>query len=83
MGPGYDQHGQKARPPLFTSRENGDFYRRAWELFLNLNRGPFLVHLETWNEYFEGTDIADSQEYGRQYIELTRSYADRFHSRRR
>jgi hypothetical protein len=41
------------------------------------------VHLETWNEYFEGTDIADSKEYGRQYIELTRFYADQFHSRKR
>ena len=30
-----------------------------------------MVHVETWNEWHEGTDIADSREYGRRYIVLT------------
>jgi hypothetical protein len=34
--------------------------------------------IETWNEFHEGTDIAESKEYGRQYIELTRKYSDLF-----
>src|SRR5262249_37377839 len=37
-----------------------------------------LVHIETWNEYHEGTDIAASREYGRQYIELNRKFVDMF-----
>lgn len=34
--------------------------------------------LETWNEGHEGTDIAESKEYGRRYLELTRKYAALF-----
>ena len=34
--------------------------------------------LETWNEFHEGTNIAESREHGRQYIELTRKYVDLF-----
>jgi hypothetical protein len=37
-----------------------------------------MVVIETWNEFHEGTDIADSREYGRQYLELTRKYVDQF-----
>ena len=43
-------------------------------------RRQWLVHLETWNEFHEGTEICHSREYGRQYIELTRRYADQFHA---
>ena len=35
--------------------------------------------LETWNELFEGTDLCHSREYGRDYIRLTRRYAEAFH----
>ena len=35
-----------------------------------------MVHVETWNEWHEGTDVAHSREYGRSYIVLTRLYAD-------
>jgi hypothetical protein len=31
--------------------------------------------VETWNELHEGTDVCDTVEYGRQYIELTAEYA--------
>ncbi len=34
--------------------------------------------IETWDEFHEGTDIAESKEYGRQYIGLTRKYSERF-----
>ena len=39
--------------------------------------------IETWDEFHEGTDIAESKEYGRQYIELTRKYSDLFKSGRK
>ena len=38
------------------------------------------MHLETWNEFHEGTEICHSREYGRQYIDLTREFADQFHA---
>lgn len=37
-----------------------------------------LLATETWNESHEASDIADSQEYGRQYIEITRKYVEHF-----
>jgi hypothetical protein len=38
------------------------------------------VHVETWNELHEGTDIAWSQEYGYAWIDATRQMTDLFHS---
>ncbi len=76
LGPGYDHSAVPGRDPLIVSREDGAFFERNWIRFL---RGPSkMVHVETWNEYHEGTDIAASKEYGRKYIELNRKYADMF-----
>jgi len=36
--------------------------------------------VETWNELHEGTDISDTKEYGRKYIEMTAKYAKQFKS---
>ncbi len=81
LGPGYDHSAVRGRSPLVREREGGAFYSRSWETLLRLNpkRRPRLVMVETWNEFHEGTDVAHSREYGRQYIELTRKYADLFH----
>ncbi|MCX8091242.1 MAG: DUF5010 domain-containing protein [Verrucomicrobiae bacterium] len=76
LGPGYDHSAVPGRTPLVRDRENGRFYRENWLQFLR--RPSNFVMIETWNEFHEGTDIAESREYGRQYIELTRTYADRF-----
>jgi len=45
-------------------------------LQLKTERRPWIVHIETWNEWHEGTDIAASREYGRSYIVLTRLFSD-------
>jgi len=84
FGPGYDHSAVPGRKPLVRDREQGRYYSRAWETLLSRppQTRPWLVHLETWNEFHEGTDICTSREYGRQYIELTRRYADLFHARR-
>ncbi|HUU90346.1 MAG TPA: DUF5010 domain-containing protein [Phycisphaerae bacterium] len=78
VGPGYDDSAVPGRTTPRQDREGGAFYRRNWELLLAMNPGrrPNLVAVETWNEWHEGTDVAHSREYGRQYIELTRHYAD-------
>jgi hypothetical protein len=34
--------------------------------------------LETWNEFHEASDIADSTQYGRTYIDLTRRLISQF-----
>ena len=71
-----------AASPLVRKRDDGQFYRFAWSKILRLpaTRRPWLVHLETWNEFHEGTDICESAEYGRKYIELSRRNADLFHA---
>jgi hypothetical protein len=76
LGPGYDHSAVPGRAPLIVPREGGKFYEGNWLKFL---RHPSnLVMLETWNEFHEGTDIGDSREYGRHYLELTRKYTDLF-----
>jgi len=76
LGPGYDDSAVLGRTPLIVSRERGAFFERNWLRFLN--RPSKLVMVETWNEYHEGTDVADSLEYGRAYLELNRKYVDLF-----
>jgi hypothetical protein len=78
LGPGYDHSAVPGRSPLVREREGGKFYEESWQKFLR--RPSNFVMIETWNEFHEGTDIAESKEYGRQYIELTRKYSDSFKS---
>jgi hypothetical protein len=76
VGPGYDHSAVPGRTPLIVDRRGGAFYEEQW---LKLLRRPVnFVMIETWNEWHEGTDIAESKEYGRRYIELTRKYSDLF-----
>jgi hypothetical protein len=76
LGPGYDHSAVPGRQPLIVKREGGRFYEQNWEKFLR--RPSHFVMVETWNEYHEGTDVAESREFGRQYINLTRKYAELF-----
>jgi hypothetical protein len=80
LGPGYDHHAVPGRSPLVVPREGGAFYRRNWELLLREDpeKRPRIAMVETWNELHEGTDVCDTVEYGRQYIELTAEFARRY-----
>ena len=85
IGPGYDHSAVPGRTPLVRSRDDGDFYSLGWERLLRMDpkTRPFLVHLETWNEFHEGTDICESQEYGTLYLELTKKYVSLFRAKER
>jgi hypothetical protein len=76
LGPGYDHSAVPGRKLLIVSREGGKFYEANWLKFLQ--HPSNFVMLETWSEFHEGTDICESKEYGRQYIELTRKYTRLF-----
>ncbi|MBN1844960.1 MAG: DUF5010 domain-containing protein [Sedimentisphaerales bacterium] len=78
LGPGYDHSAVPGRSPLVVERKDGQTYSRHWQRLLSAHpqRRPWMVHVETWNEWHEGTDIAHSREYGRAYIDLTRRYGD-------
>ncbi|TKJ35743.1 MAG: hypothetical protein CEE38_14145 [Planctomycetes bacterium B3_Pla] len=78
LGPGYDHTAVPGRQPLIVERRDGQTYIDRWLKILQLDprHRPWIVHVETWNEWHEGTDIAHSREYGRSYIVLTRLFAD-------
>ena len=78
LGPGYDHSAVPGRQPLIVERRDGQTYVDRWLqlLALRAESRPWLVHVETWNEWHEGTDVANSREYGRSYIVLTRLFAD-------
>lgn len=82
LGPGYDHSAVPGRQPLIVERRDGQTYIERWTKLLQLppKQRPWMVHVETWNEWHEGTDIARSREYGRSYIVLTRLFADMWHT---
>jgi len=83
LGPGYDHSAVPDRTPLIVDRRDGKTYIDRWLKILALNpdKRPWMVHVETWNEWHEGTNIAHSREYGRSYIVLTRLFSDMWHAR--
>src|SRR5262249_27294495 len=68
IGPGYDERLLKGadRTGRRADRQSGTFYRTSWEAAIAA-RKPY-VAIETWNEFHEASDIAETREYGRQYI---------------
>jgi hypothetical protein len=80
VGPGYDERTLPGpdRIGRYQDREGGRFYED--NLQRAINAGAPVLAIETWNEFHEASDVADSAEYGRRYIELTRQYVDRFKS---
>ena len=77
IGPGYDDHAVDDRdPPTITTRMNGELYKQNINMAIQCS-SPWLA-VETWNEYHEGTDIAESLQYGRQYINLSKEYLNYF-----
>lgn len=78
VGPGYDERalGGPERKRRVASREGGSFYERGLSAAV-ASSNRFLA-IETCNEYHEASEVAESVEYGRRYVELTRRYADLF-----
>ena len=79
IGPGFDNAGAVpcyGQSPLKRERLDGFNYRDDWEAAL---RGDStIVVIETWNELHEGTEICETAELGRLYIDLTNHYAEVF-----
>lgn len=73
--PGYDDR-KIRKPGIFIPREDGRYYIDCWKASLNCNADWILV--TSWNEWFEGTEIEPSIEYGHDYLYLTRMYVKIF-----
>jgi hypothetical protein len=76
-GPGYYTIGAVWQNPIYVAR-NVEGYKAGLRSIVQA--GAAWIHIETWNELHEGTDIAWSQEYGFSFIDATREVADYFHS---
>jgi hypothetical protein len=81
VGPGFSNVQLGGGPNrLLTDRRDGAYYEE--HLQRAVASGRQLLVIETWNELGEGSGILETVEFGRQYIDLTRRYADRFKNRR-
>jgi hypothetical protein len=74
IGPGYDDSALPSRSTPRREREDGLFYEHSW--LRAAQHGARLVILETWNEMHEGTEICETVETGRLYLDLTRRWIE-------
>jgi Glycosyl hydrolase family 99 len=74
--PGYDDI--KIRGGHHKDRANGDYYRGTWQTAIDRNAAA--VVLTSFNEFFEGTHIEPSEQYGDLYLRLTKEWVDKYHS---
>ncbi len=78
IGPGYDDSAVPGRTTPRRDREGGAFYRHSWREAIASH--PRLVLIETWNELHEGTEICETKETGRLFLDLTREWITRLKS---
>nr|MDO8088146.1 hypothetical protein [Candidatus Sigynarchaeum springense] len=79
-GPGYYNVGTLiCQEAAYTPR---DVNRYKHGLMSVIDSGAVWIHVETWNELLEGTDICWTQENGYDHIDATREIADIFHAMR-
>jgi hypothetical protein len=80
IGPGFRNtaycNGGPERNCFDVDREGGARYEEALRASVESDRQ--IMAIETWNEFSEGTEIAETRQDGRRYLELTAIYADRF-----
>jgi len=79
IGPGFDPRGQGRPDPPLRNREGGATFRRDFEQAIAWN-APWLV-IETFNFFEEGTDITETQEFGRLYLDIAHEMSARFRQR--
>jgi len=77
ISPGMDDRWILSRGnTTFIDRQNGDYYRQGWAKAI-LCKTPW-VTIETWNEFHEATDIAETKQYGRKYLDITHELSPYF-----
>lgn len=66
--PGYDD--MRYRGGHKKARDDGNYYRSGWDVARSYN-APYAV-ITSWNEWFEGSSIEPSNNYGSTYLDITR-----------
>jgi hypothetical protein len=70
VGPGFND-GTRVR-----DRQSGAFYSGSWDRAIA--KGNHMVFIDTFNYFVEGTAIGETREYGRAYLDITRTKAAAF-----
>ncbi len=73
VGPGFDD----GRPKEAVARDGGRRYEKAWYVALRLR--PRIIAIETWNNFRDATEVCESREHGRAYLDITAKGADKHH----
>ena len=73
VGPGFHDNPVPPHQARQRDRENGAFYQRGWDRAAG--KGNHLVLIDTFNYWVEGAAIAESREFGRLYLDITRDSA--------
>lgn len=77
ISPGYDNTGTAAAGNAeIAARMGGSRYDTAWQN--SLRSGPHWIILDSWNSYLDGTELAESRQYGKAYIDKTRENVSKF-----
>jgi hypothetical protein len=76
VSPGCDDHLVRAANWV-RDRGAGSYYDAAWLGAIDASPA-WAVVVSTWNEWLEATQIEPSVQYGDQYLQMTRQYADSF-----
>lgn len=76
--PGYDDTRMPGRETHYRDRAGGEYYRKSWQAAIDYQAA--LAIINSWNEWYEGSHIEPSQNYGTQYLELTAQWVPQFKS---
>ncbi len=81
VSPGFDNTGLVAAESAeINARMGGNRYDNAWQNALRI--GPHWIILDSWNSYANGTELAESRQYGKLYIDKTRDNVGKFRASR-
>ena len=75
--PGYTDASLGRARTMLHRRDDGQFYRGQWQRALSLHADLILVY--SWNEYFERTAIEPTDQWGRQYLDMTACFIAHAH----
>lgn len=71
VSPGYDDSAINASGPTVISRLDGRTYEQSWAQAVEAR--PHWVLCNSWNDYERATEICATREYGRHYIQATKT----------
>jgi hypothetical protein len=57
-------------------RENGGYYRVTWEACLRCD--PDFIVINSYNEWGESSVIESTRQFGKDYLEYTREFVERY-----